>query len=570
MFLAWSVSLLVASAWCYWYLLSRGAVSRTAPLSHDFHRVIRINDGAAQREEDADGDPLSGDFISLQPKAAKRKGWNVIHYLPGSACVALWPKARRDSSLKFDLLATFEVLPALSGTPGAVSIHLTSEPGHFLRADTQSAGRYIKGHFYGSKYKAYRSLADVKAPQRTSRLHKEASFFMRDVDASSSSGGASASNELSDVASDESPSDDEEAAASEEDATVKSPSTRREARTVVFESEALPGLYIRYGNQNLLSLTEVTSRIATVSGSPTLRRRLPFLAGNDELARVPFTWRVWPSRLVVRGYSPLSLVSRFSPHDTPSLRPEDLHIKAIYSIFSLQDKSAHVTLFEKFVHSAMLTSVALPSRPSGGRASVPPVDPPLEIRARMIHMQGDGTAKSESWFHAIASQSRYWVDVVRENFHFNRSEDSHSNATQATCVIGCDVDIQFYPGWQTKVKECLQQHDICFQREAPINTGFFAMRCNERTLHWWTSVRDHLVKDRKGRFNKWTRYVLTSAEDLKMRWSTFSHQAILRGRSAAINHKSTPMIHHAIGIKSPDAKLHSLRKIRERYLATST
>jgi hypothetical protein len=61
-----------------------------------------------------------------------------------------------------------------------------------------------------------------------------------------------------------------------------------------------------------------------------------------------------------------------------------------------------------------------------------------------------------------------------------------------------DVDIQFFKPCSPIVRNCLERHDIVFQREYPhineVNTGFIAMRVTPEVVNFWKRI-SRVMKD---------------------------------------------------------------------------
>eukprot|EP00921_Rhytidocystis_pertsovi_P004556 GHVQ01007907.1.p1 GENE.GHVQ01007907.1~~GHVQ01007907.1.p1 ORF type:complete len:1185 (+),score=211.24 GHVQ01007907.1:202-3756(+) len=248
-----------------------------------------------------------------------------------------------------------------------------------------------------------------------------------------------------------------------------------------------------------------------------------------------------------------------------------------------------------------------------------PMTRPLRLYGKRLHQTDTGIVKTPSWYRAIRQQSMYWVQVIMSNLY----PDSYSTISTATTsltytqaqpitnieksaqygdqqssvesellsgrevptsygggrtlladiksshfpapVLCSDTDVQFFPGWLDTVAECIRYHDVCFQAESPMNTGFFVMRINYRVLRFWRTVRDSLTVNSKGRFNVYARKQLAiggEAGKVGINWGLFSGTHVQHGGGWATEGLR---VHHCTSYTDPTKKVAVLKKLRKTY-----
>ncbi|CEL99502.1 unnamed protein product [Vitrella brassicaformis CCMP3155] len=226
-------------------------------------------------------------------------------------------------------------------------------------------------------------------------------------------------------------------------------------------------------------------------------------------------------------------------------------IRAVYSVFSLQNDTKFGQVFQQFVRTSFVSSIM----PKGSNVSRP-------VHAKLIDNSGAATYRSPGWYNAIHQQAQYWVDVVRDNMMAGE-EESESDVA----VVCSDIDLQFFPGWAKAVSACLSSNDICFQAGGggPINTGFFAMRCNSRSLHFWQHVRDLMLALPHGRFRSTVLWVLLSDPSVNISWATMPPDVVASGPDALQKPLKRIKVHHAIMSSDSFGKLTTLTVLREKW-----
>ena len=92
--------------------------------------------------------------------------------------------------------------------------------------------------------------------------------------------------------------------------------------------------------------------------------------------------------------------------------------------------------------------------------------------------KGSGDYLSEEWFYCIKIKIEILIDAIKNNFN--------------DIIIWADIDIQFFRECTDIVEQNIQGKDIVFQlwdkKKEEINSGFMAIRCNEKTLALFETV----------------------------------------------------------------------------------
>ena len=98
----------------------------------------------------------------------------------------------------------------------------------------------------------------------------------------------------------------------------------------------------------------------------------------------------------------------------------------------------------------------------------------------ITYLEGLGGNWGTSEFFNVTSLKKleYLIQIIKDNWN--------------NIIIWSDVDIQFFGKCEDIVLKSLDGKDITFQAEwvgkDAVNVGFFAMRCNEKTLSLWDYV----------------------------------------------------------------------------------
>jgi hypothetical protein len=91
---------------------------------------------------------------------------------------------------------------------------------------------------------------------------------------------------------------------------------------------------------------------------------------------------------------------------------------------------------------------------------------------------GEGDYLSDEWYHCIEKKIGMLVQAIKDNWD--------------EIIIWADIDIQFFRPCTEMVLQSMHGNDIAFQmwhkNGADVNTGFMAIRCNERSLAFFEAV----------------------------------------------------------------------------------
>ncbi|MBM4309974.1 MAG: glycosyltransferase family 77 protein [Deltaproteobacteria bacterium] len=92
--------------------------------------------------------------------------------------------------------------------------------------------------------------------------------------------------------------------------------------------------------------------------------------------------------------------------------------------------------------------------------------------------QGNGDYLSREWYYCIRKKFDILLDAIAAN--------------PDGIIIWADIDIQFFRPCAGIIRRCLQDRDIVFQRwnrsGSEINSGFMAIRCNDRSRAFFKAV----------------------------------------------------------------------------------
>ena len=161
-----------------------------------------------------------------------------------------------------------------------------------------------------------------------------------------------------------------------------------------------------------------------------------------------------------------------------------------------------------------------------------------------------------------------------------------------TYMIYSDVDIQFFDSIEDEIKSLLEQYDLVIQKDNPkgsVCAGFFACRCNEKTLQLWQDVLTTMQNNKKYKGDQAAlNYCLRTCNNpYNLAWThlpatyfgagTFSGTQWKEGQPLHV--PENPKMHHAnwtIGIKNKIAQLNLVkytvlkRKMKTKNQATSS
>lgn len=92
--------------------------------------------------------------------------------------------------------------------------------------------------------------------------------------------------------------------------------------------------------------------------------------------------------------------------------------------------------------------------------------------------QGNGDYLSLEWYYCIRKKFDILLDAIAAN--------------PGEIIIWADIDIQFFRPCAGIIRQCLKNRDIVFQRwtrsGTEINSGFMAIRCNDRSRAFFEAV----------------------------------------------------------------------------------
>ncbi|NNF12087.1 MAG: hypothetical protein HKN72_02620 [Gemmatimonadetes bacterium] len=153
---------------------------------------------------------------------------------------------------------------------------------------------------------------------------------------------------------------------------------------------------------------------------------------------------------------------------------------------------------------------------------------------------GEGDYQSESWYFCIEKKIGILVQAIRDNW--------------GDIILWADIDIQFFRPCTQLVLDHMQGHDLACQmwhRElGDVNTGFMAIRCNERSLAFFEAARETPFEGRAFADQDVINDLLDDGVP-PIRWTRFPRQIyqIKLGRVPG-----DIALHHACGTPAPHVK----------------
>ncbi len=172
---------------------------------------------------------------------------------------------------------------------------------------------------------------------------------------------------------------------------------------------------------------------------------------------------------------------------------------------------------------------------------------------------GDGDYQSDLWYFCIERKIGALVEAIRDNW--------------GDIVLWADIDIQFFRPCTDLVLDCMQGHDLACQmwheNLGDVNTGFMAIRCNERSLAFFEAVRELPFEGRDFADQDVINDLLDGGEP-PVRWTRFPRQIyqIKLGPmpgDIALHHACAtpkPYVKDGRSVTSIDLKIEQLTSIR--------
>lgn len=99
--------------------------------------------------------------------------------------------------------------------------------------------------------------------------------------------------------------------------------------------------------------------------------------------------------------------------------------------------------------------------------------------------EGRGDFRSPGWYKIVKKKIEFLIDKVRENWE--------------NVIIWSDIDLQFFGNSSDLINRAIVDKDMLFLSEhwpeKEINSGFFVMRCNSKTLSFLELVLRAKIED---------------------------------------------------------------------------
>ncbi len=184
--------------------------------------------------------------------------------------------------------------------------------------------------------------------------------------------------------------------------------------------------------------------------------------------------------------------------------------------------------------------------------------------------KGDGDYLSDEWYYCIKSKIALLIEAIKNNWN--------------AVIIWADIDIQFFRRCTDIIEQSIQNNDIVFQiwnkKKKEVNSGFMAIRCNEKTLAFFKTVLATPFKDRKYADQDIINDMLKQGS-MSIRWGFFGREIYHIGLGVV---PFNIVLHHACGTSAPFIKygrkissielkikqLTRLRRVKGFYLWIST
>jgi hypothetical protein len=162
---------------------------------------------------------------------------------------------------------------------------------------------------------------------------------------------------------------------------------------------------------------------------------------------------------------------------------------------------------------------------------------------------------SDYWFSALRKRHEYVCQAIRDNF--------------GEIILCVDLDIQFFGQCLPIIKETIAKKDIVFQSEhwpptGEINAGFVAIRCNDKTLYFYTMIaKMEFEKMPLGDQSAINRLLREKSNNIK--WGVFPSRIWARSHGCAP--PDDVVVHHANCTANTASKVKQLKLIRRMVLA---
>jgi len=161
----------------------------------------------------------------------------------------------------------------------------------------------------------------------------------------------------------------------------------------------------------------------------------------------------------------------------------------------------------------------------------------------------------EDWVQGVVFKSSKIIEAIKENL--------------GEVILFCDVDIQFFKPVKDVLQKAIEGKDIVCQLDDPggnLCTGFFVMRCSDKTLKLWEDVREAAKKEKRDQmaFNRFLR----EREDIKygtlprtyFGGGTFLNKVWKPGKPLYVPLGAT--MHHANWVHQNGVKIEQLKYVR--------
>ncbi len=175
--------------------------------------------------------------------------------------------------------------------------------------------------------------------------------------------------------------------------------------------------------------------------------------------------------------------------------------------------------------------------------------------------EGDINCKEPSWYIALREKIRFIYQAVQDNI--------------GDVIVTSDVDIQFFRKSFPMIKKFIRNNDIIFQSEywpsdGHVNTGFMAIKCNEKTLQLWKYISEMKIEELELGDQSAVNHVLQN-KLVNLKWDVFPRSvwAYSQGDAPPID----IILHHANDVEPKDcqstleAKIEQLKNLKEHILS---
>ncbi len=186
---------------------------------------------------------------------------------------------------------------------------------------------------------------------------------------------------------------------------------------------------------------------------------------------------------------------------------------------------------------------------------LPTLKDDYHVQLHASKLSGQGRYMEDDWVKGVILKSDIIIEAIRENW--------------GDVIVYSDMDVQFFSPTKKLILSSIKNQDIVCQKDTPTGalcTGFFAVRCNDKTLWLWKQVRTHLYEEQRDQliFNR----ILHSSANIRYNClptcffggGTFNGKAWLPEQRIFVS--VNPVMHHANWVIGINHKIDQLKAVK--------